>query len=64
MDEQMETGDYGAEFVALAPSVWQVCFVGVDANSILGGFLKPGYRHAFLLGYLVSQGARTLEVAP
>lgn len=35
-----------------APLVWQVCFIGNDRKRFWDLVLAPGYRHAFLLGYL------------
>lgn len=36
----------------LAPKLWWVCFVGMKKLTPWDWLLSPGYRHAFLLGYL------------
>jgi hypothetical protein len=42
--------DYGT------PELWNVCFSGVKRNRWLDRFLKPGFRHVFLVGFVTEFG--------
>jgi hypothetical protein len=38
------------------PKVWQVCFMGRERRFAWDRILPPGFRHAFLLGYVAEHG--------
>lgn len=40
----------------MEPKVWFICFGGMKQLSPWDWFLRPGYRHAFMLGYVPAAG--------
>lgn len=38
------------------PQLWNVCFAGLERNRWFDRFLRPGFRHVFMVGYVAEFG--------